>query len=172
MRRAGCAYSPALGSVLNAYAPAPLGAWLRSFPAAQALGATVLAQADEPQAAGLWLMHWTRQGIDPATVRLAAKGMADAGVRIVFGTGSGLPLVFHGLGAQAEVALLLQAGLSPRQILESATLNSHALAGLEGGSLRKGDPADVLLVSGDPVRDASVATHPVRVFLGGVETAP
>ncbi|HTA17364.1 MAG TPA: amidohydrolase family protein, partial [bacterium] len=65
-----------------------------------------------------------------------------------------------------------RAGLDPRQILFAATVNSHALAGLEGGLLRTGAPADVLLVAGDPLNDASVAVHPRRVFLGGIEMNP
>jgi hypothetical protein len=172
MRRADCAYIPALSSVLNAFPPEPLGPWLARFPASQSLGVTALAEAEDPQNAALWTAQWVRQGADPTKMLAVVKTLSDAGVSLVFGTGSGLPLVFQGLGAQTEVEELGRAGLSPRQILFAATVSSHALAGLEGGLLRPGEPADVLLVAGDPLKDASVAVHPQRVFLGGIEVNP
>jgi len=172
MRRGDCAYIPALSSVLNAFPPEPLGVWLRGFPSSAALAVTALAEAEDPQNAALWTAHWIRQGADPAKILAAVKTLSDGGVRLAFGTGSGLPLVFQGLGAQSEVEELGRAGLDPRRILLAATVNSHALAGLEGGLLRSGAPADVLLVAGDPLKDASVAVQPRRVFLGGIEMKP
>lgn len=172
LRRADCAYIPALSSVLNSFPPAPMEAWLRGFPGSKALDLSALAEAADPQNAAMWAAHWSRQGADPAKMLAVVKTFSDAGVRLAFGTGSGLPLVYHGLGAQTEVAQLLRAGLSPRQILLAATLGSHALAGLEGGRLVPGAPADVLLVAGDPRKDPAAAVHPFRIFLDGIEVKP
>jgi imidazolonepropionase-like amidohydrolase len=172
LRAADCAYIPALSSVLNSFPPAPMDAWLRGFPGAKALDLTALAEAEDPQNAELWAAHWSREGADPAKMLAVVKTFSGAGVRLAFGTGSGLPLVYHGLGAQTEVAQLLRAGLSPQQILLSATLNSHALCGLEGGRLISGGPADVLLVAGDPRADPAAVVHPRRIFLNGIEVKP
>jgi imidazolonepropionase-like amidohydrolase len=169
MLGANCAYIPALSSVLNAFPPEPLGAWLRRFPAAKELDPSVLDQAEDPQNSDLWIKHWTRQGVVPSKIRDVLKSLGDAGVRLDFGTASGMALVFHGLGAQTEMAQWRWAGLSPRQILLAATVNSHALAGLPGGRLRRGDPADLLLMDGNPGEDPDLAVHPKRVFLGGLE---
>ena len=91
---------------------------------------------------------------------------------LALGTGSGQPMVFHGLGLQTELAHLLSAGLSPAAILRAATLNSHALAHLEGGSLKVGERADKSLVNGDPLLDLGVLLRPKLVVLGGVELQP
>jgi imidazolonepropionase-like amidohydrolase len=139
------------------------------FPASRLLGPAILEQAEDPQNSELWVKHWTRQGLQPSKARDVVKSLSDAGVRMVFGTCSGLALVFQGLGAQTEVAQLRWAGLSAQQILLAATVNSHALAGLEGGRLIKGSPADVLLVDGSPLDDPDLAVHPKRIFLGGIE---
>ncbi|MGH7443127.1 MAG: amidohydrolase family protein, partial [bacterium] len=172
LRTANCAYIPALGSVMNAFPPEPMAAWLRDFPEARVLAPAVRAEIEDPDNAAAWAAHWARLGADPSNLLAALHGVADAGVHLAFGTGSGLPLVFHGLGAQMEIAQWLRAGLSPTQVLRAATLGSRALIGLNGGRLEKGEPADLLLIAEDPRTDPQAMASPQRVFLGGVEVLP
>jgi hypothetical protein len=172
LHEAHCAYIPALGSVLNAFPPQDLAAWIRSFPASAGMGPDLLTRAAETSAAAAWAGTWSRQNIEPTAVLKALKGLADAGVAIAFGTASGLPLVFHGSGAQMEVALMAQAGLSPRQIVASATVASRELMGCAAARIEPGGPADLVLVAGDPGRDAGLMVRPRLLFLNGVEVIP
>ncbi len=76
--------------------------------------------------------------------------MYRAGIPLVAGTDA-LP----GFTLQSELALYVQAGLTPAQALQVATINgarySHALA--ERGSISVGKLADLVLVDGDPTQN-------------------
>jgi hypothetical protein len=169
LRQTHCAYIPALSTVLNAFPPRPLDAWLKGFPSSADLDPQALLEASAPLEASAWQRHWVRSGAAPGRLTAAARSLADAGVPFAFGTGSGQALVFHGLGAQTEIDHLSHAGLSARTILQSACVVSRSLIGLPGDRLRPGDPADVLLVRGNPARDAASAARPWRIFLAGIE---
>jgi hypothetical protein len=83
----------------------------------------------------------------------------DAGVPILAGTdASGLPYIFAGSSLHDELALLVEeAGLSPLQALQTATLNparflerTHDLGTVEEGKL-----ADLVLLEANPLEDLS-----------------
>lgn len=84
-----------------------------------------------------------------------AVGKAKAlGVPIAFGTDAG---VFeHGRNA-GEFALLVKAGLTPREALASATSVAARLLSMEDqiGRLAPGLSADIIAVSGDPLSDVT-----------------
>ncbi|SNS35782.1 metal-dependent hydrolase family protein [Sphingopyxis indica] len=84
-----------------------------------------------------------------------AVGKAKAlGVPIAFGTDAG---VFeHGRNA-GEFALLVKAGLTPREALASATTVAARLLSMEDevGRLAPGLSADIIAVSGDPLSDVT-----------------
>ncbi len=172
MLTSGCAYIPAVGSVLDAFPPGPQRAWLRSLPASAALPPAVLGEITDPANRAEWAAHWTRMGVDPGRIAAGLRFLADAGVRLVFGTGSGLPLVFQGWGAEAEISQWTRCGLSPSSILVAATVASHRFLGLEGGRIAPGEPADLLLLAEDPFRDPAAAARPRAVFLDGVQAVP
>lgn len=75
-----------------------------------------------------------------------------AGVPIVFGTDSGVSA--HGDNAQ-EFALMVEAGMPPMEAIASATSVAAEFLGIADthGSLEPGKQADVIAVSGDPLRD-------------------
>ncbi|WDS37074.1 amidohydrolase family protein [Pseudoxanthomonas sp.] len=85
------------------------------------------------------------------------KALFDAGVPIAVGTDAGMPATRHGVSTAHEVELLVQSGLSPSQALTSATRISAQVLGLaqDRGTLAKGQRADLILVDGQPWRDAS-----------------
>ncbi len=81
-------------------------------------------------------------------VRLARR----MGVTVAFGTDAG---VFpHGENAQ-ELALLVEAGMTPREAIASATTVAARELGLENeiGRIAVGFAADIIAVDGDPVAD-------------------
>ena len=78
----------------------------------------------------------------------------DGGVRIAFGTDSGVSA--HGDNAQ-EFALLVRAGLTPLEAIQSATTvgAAHLRLSAEAGKIAPGMPADIVAVSGDPLSDVT-----------------
>ena len=77
---------------------------------------------------------------------------AKAGVRIAFGTDSGV--YPHGDNAR-QFAYMVRYGLTPLDAIRSATLNSAQLLGMERdvGSIAAGKFADLVAVEGDPLQD-------------------
>jgi hypothetical protein len=164
-----CAYLPALGSVLNAIPGQALLKWQLSFPASAALAADTLRQATDPDRAEQWVKHWTRQDVDPAQVLAVPAVLAANGATLALATGSGLPLVFHGVGLQAELAWLSRAGLSQAQVLAAACINGRALLGQGEGRVAPGQPADLLLLKADPMNDPSAMEQVQALYVAGEE---
>jgi len=97
-----------------------------------------------------------------ARTREAACRFVGAGGKLALGTDCGAPGSAHGSNG-AELLLLAEAGLAPRDILRAATLNGADLMGLHDlGRIEKGARAGLLLVAGDPVRDIGAAADRVR----------
>lgn len=89
------------------------------------------------------------------------------GVRIAFGTDSGVSA--HGDNAQ-EFALLVRAGLTPLQAIQSATVHAaeHLQIAGEAGRIAAGRPADIVAVRGDPLQDVRALERMAFVMRGGV----
>lgn len=91
-----------------------------------------------------------------------------AGVRIAFGTDAGAP--FHPLGDVVhEMLLLHEAGLTPEQVLISATRTAAAAIRRQSelGTLEPGKIADLLVVRGNPLLDLRALADPVLVAKAG-----
>ncbi|WP_260483732.1 metal-dependent hydrolase family protein [Sphingomicrobium flavum] len=83
------------------------------------------------------------------------KPAVDMGVKIAFGTDAG---VFpHGQNAM-EFRLMVAAGMTPGQTLESATLVAAEALGLQNeiGKIAPGYSADIIAFDGDPYADVTV----------------
>ena len=89
----------------------------------------------------------------PKMLDMARRARAG-GVRIAFGTDTGVSA--HGDNAQ-EFALLVRAGLTPLEAIQSATVGAaeHLKISNEAGRLAPGMPADLIAVSGDPLSDVT-----------------
>ena len=88
------------------------------------------------------------------------------GVKIAFGTDVG-PFP-HGTQAK-EFEYLVRFGMTPAQALRAATLTAAELMGWQDriGTLEKGKFADLVAVSGDPLRDISEVDRVKFVMKGG-----
>lgn len=95
-----------------------------------------------------------------------ARRAHDAGVRIAFGTDSGVSA--HGDNAR-EFALLVRAGLTPLEAIQSATIGAaqHLNIQNEAGRLAPGMPADLIAVAGDPLTDVTELERVRFVMKGG-----
>src|SRR6266566_111819 len=78
-----------------------------------------------------------------------------AGVKMAFGTDAGV--CPYGTSAK-QFAYMVKYGMTPMQAIQAATTNAADLLGhsTEVGSIKPGKFADVIAVSGDPLRDVSV----------------
>jgi imidazolonepropionase-like amidohydrolase len=81
--------------------------------------------------------------------------MQRSGVRMLAGTDSTLACVIPGFGLHDELALLVRAGLTPMQALQSATRDPAEFLGEldRNGTVEKGKFADLVLLDADPLSD-------------------
>lgn len=98
------------------------------------------------------------------------KTLADAGIPIIFGTDSGVPLRFMGYFEHLELELMAQAGLTPMQIIVSASKAAAGYMGLKDlGTLTGGHWADFLVLDDDPLKDIRNIRKISAVYVGGEE---
>ena len=85
------------------------------------------------------------------------KKLWDAGVLLAAGTDAPYPGVFQGESLHHELELMVRAGLTPLQAIQSATFNAARImkAEKEWGSLQAGLRATLLLVAGQPDKNIS-----------------
>jgi imidazolonepropionase-like amidohydrolase len=104
------------------------------------------------------------------------KRAIAAGVKIAMGTDAAV--YPHGLNAHELDVYVNQYGMTPLEALKTTTLNAADLMGWTDkvGSLEPGKWADVIAVSGDPLKDIRTLEHVSFVMKGGViykdEVAP
>jgi imidazolonepropionase-like amidohydrolase len=98
------------------------------------------------------------------------KRLSDAGVRIAFGTDSGQPARFPGFFEHWEMELMVQAGLTPMQVIESFSKNAaDALAVKSLGAIEPGKVADFIVLDRNPLSDIRNTRSIHAVYLGGRE---
>ncbi|HVT16420.1 MAG TPA: amidohydrolase family protein [Thermoanaerobaculia bacterium] len=100
------------------------------------------------------------------TQRTAFRKAVAAGVRIAYGTDSGV--YPHGLNA-AQLPFMVRYGMTPMQAIQSATLRAADLMGWQGriGSIAPGKYADLIAVRGDPLTDLDLLRRVDFVMKGG-----
>jgi len=106
--------------------------------------------------------------------RLQVLGaMHRAGVPVLAGTDTAWyqPYTYAGFSLHDELAQLVQAGLTPMESLQTATINPARFLGLEKdlGSVEEGKIANLVLLDADPLADIHNTTRISEVFLAGKE---
>jgi len=83
------------------------------------------------------------------------KKLHGAGVNIAAGTDSGTPGVVIGKGLHKELELMVEAGISSIEAIIAGTRNAadNMAKASELGTIESGKLADVIAVSGDPLKD-------------------
>ena len=103
-----------------------------------------------------------------ATASKNLKKLADGGVTIAFGSGSGMPYTFPGYFEHHELELMVAAGLSPMDALKAASLSSAAVLGAaDMGALTIGKKANFMVVSDDPLKEISATKGMDEVWIDG-----
>jgi hypothetical protein len=104
-------------------------------------------------------------------VREKVRKFIEGGGReqLVAGCDTGSPMNFHSpLGFEMEN--LVEAGLSPMEAIQSATLRAAEMQGMDSqlGSVSVGKLADIIVVDGDPLEDMeALRRHVVHVIKDG-----
>jgi imidazolonepropionase-like amidohydrolase len=85
------------------------------------------------------------------------KRLKDAGMLFAAGTDAMYPGDFQGEGLHRELELIVESGLTPLEVITTATKNAAAIMNAtdDWGTLSPGKRADILLVDGKPGRKIS-----------------
>ena len=113
-----------------------------------------------------------RRAPDPESDRVPLqnlKRLSDAGVTIAAGTDAGNIGTLHGPSIFRELRLMADAGLTPREVLASATAGGARVMGREKdlGAVAPGKLADLLILDRDPLVDVANLEAIHRVVKGG-----
>ena len=103
------------------------------------------------------------------TAKENLKRLADAGVRIGYGTDSGVLTRFEGYGEHMELQLMVEAGMTPSQVIKAATRDSAEFLGQQDnlGTLEQGKWADLIVLGGDPLADIRNSRKIEAVYIAG-----
>ena len=163
---------------------ADTGGWARrevAFDDRGSIPKEVFALGTDPQRIKAWEERWDNLWMAKAklsVLRANLKKLQDSGINVVLGSdtssaGSGTGVLL-GLGSQVELTLLVEAGLTPLQALQAATINAARMIGKEKelGTVEPGKHADLLILDADPLADISNVRRIHRVIKGGVAYDP
>jgi imidazolonepropionase-like amidohydrolase len=104
--------------------------------------------------------------------KINLKKLSDGGVRIAFGTDSGGAadrFFIQGYFEHREMALMMQSGLTPMQVIQSFSKGASEALGIqkEFGTLAKGKTADLLVLEKNPLEDITNMRSIQAIYLGG-----
>jgi imidazolonepropionase-like amidohydrolase len=111
-----------------------------------------------------------RAGFEMNKVNL--KKLSDAGVRIALGTDSGGAaerFFIQGHSEHREMELMIQAGLTPMQVIQSFSKGASEALGIneDFGTLAKGKAADLLVLERNPLENIAHMRSIETIYLGG-----
>lgn len=96
------------------------------------------------------------------------KTLVDAGVKYGFGTDTGPPGRFPGYFEHWEMELMVEAGLTPMQVLTAATRNAAEFLGAKDlGTLERSKWADLIVLDQSPLDDIKNTRTISEVYIAG-----
>lgn len=79
-----------------------------------------------------------------------------------------VPKLKHGAAVHDEMKLLVEAGLTPLEVLQSATKTTAEIFGIEGaGTIETGKTATMILVEGRPDQQITDSTKIIQIWIDG-----
>jgi imidazolonepropionase-like amidohydrolase len=112
--------------------------------------------------------------VEPAVALANLKRLWSEGVTVVMGTDAGNTGTLHGPSIFREMALMSKAGLTPLEVLRSATTNGARALRLadQVGTIAPGKLADLVILDADPLADVANLSQAYRVIKEGAVFAP
>ena len=123
-------------------------------------------------------VYAARAGGQPRTAALASyqkqqrsvARLAAAGVTIALGDDTGIENTFYGYGEHHELELMVAAGMTPMQVIVSATSTGAKLLKLDRlGTLARGKSADFIVLDANPLESIANTKKISKVYQRGVE---
>lgn len=119
---------------------------------------------------GAELVRMRRAGEERMALMAAnLRRVQEAGIPIAMGTDAGNPLTLHGPAIYPEMEAMAGAGMTPMDVLVSATRVGALAMGREAeiGTLEAGKVADLVVLGADPLADIANMRQVERVMRGG-----
>lgn len=100
---------------------------------------------------------------------MMTRALHEAGARLLLGTDAGNPFVLAGFSIHEELANLVEAGLTPYEVLLTGTRFAAEFLDAPGqfGVVAPGARADLILTDGNPLDDVGAVAHPKGVMVRG-----
>ena len=130
------------------------------------------AMADEIRASLTNIPQLPYYALFPSRISLLPtkfRQIRETGVQLLIGTDAGIPSVFHNDATWREMALWVDLGVPPMQVIQAATLWPARFLHVEDdlGTLAPGRLADIIAVRGDPLHNMAVLRNVDVVIQGG-----
>ena len=120
------------------------------------------------QAANAAVPHFSEYPAFLETAKKNLKKLADSGVKYGMGTDTGPPGRFPGYGEHWELELMVQAGLTPMQVLTAATRSGAEFLGARDlGTLEKSKWADLVVLNANPLDNIKNSRSIHSVYVAG-----
>ena len=98
------------------------------------------------------------------------KTLVDQGVRIAMGTDTGPPARFQGYFEHLEMEMMVEAGMTPMQVLVSATGDAaRCHRNNDLGVLAAGRAADLLVLGANPIENIRNLRSIEQVWIAGAK---
>jgi imidazolonepropionase-like amidohydrolase len=105
-----------------------------------------------------------------AILERSLANLNAAGAKLVLGADTGVEDHLFGLAEHLELQAMVDAGMTPAQVIVAATNRSAEYLELgDRGSLVPGKRADLLVLDANPLDDIVNTRRIARVFIGGAE---
>jgi imidazolonepropionase-like amidohydrolase len=147
----------------------------KDYPDVATLNARSLPRGEyiSPNLLSLWKSMWAGTSGFPDLFcqnwAQMVKGMNQAGVPLMVGTDLTVPGIIPGYSVHEEMAIWQEAGITPVDVLRSATIVPARFMGLDKrlGTIAEGKTASMVLVKANPLDDIRNAEKVEGVFLRG-----
>src|SRR3954471_21743710 len=171
LKRRDVCYRPTLMREVSTFVYESTPAWFSDPLFLKRADATAVAQLREParqeQMKNSRSAQRYKVGLEQANRNL--KKLSDAGVKIAMGTDTGPPARFQGYFELMELEMMAKAGMTPRQVLASATRDAARCMKLDAevGTLEPNKWADFVALDGDPLTDIANVKKIDSVWIAG-----